>query len=276
VLPYRMNRLFRSSGRCFAIAVDHGFPGETHMLEGIEDMEAAVDVLVGARPDAILLSPGQADLLQRRPGRDKPALILRCDVPNVYAPEPPAEAYCTLLGDPVGQAVRLDAAAVIVNLLEAPGQPRLRAACVENVLRLRAECDRAGMPLMIEPLVLKPGSGGYDIDGDLDRICGIVRQAVELGADVIKADPPADLAGYHRVITVARVPVLVRGGGRVGDREVLERTHALLGQGARGIVYGRNIIQHPDPAGMAGALAELVHEGAEPAAALDRLGVPAG
>jgi fructose-bisphosphate aldolase, class I len=264
VLPYRLNRLFRASGRCFAVAVDHGLPGEPHLLDGIEDMDAAIEVLAGAAPDAILLAPGQADVLQRRPGRDKPALVLRCDVPNVYAPEPPEEAYCTLLADPVGQAVRLDAAAVIVNLLEAPGRPALRAACVDNVLRLRAECDRAGMPLMIEPLVLRPGTGGYEIDGDVERICGIVRQAVELGADVIKADPPADLAGYHRVITVARVPVLVRGGGRVGDREVLERTHALLGQGAAGIVYGRNIIQHPDPAAMAGALATLVHEGAGP------------
>jgi fructose-bisphosphate aldolase, class I len=272
VLPYRMNRLFRSSGRCFAIAVDHGFPGETHMLEGIEDMEAAVDVLVGARPDAILLSPGQADLLQRRPGRDKPALILRCDVPNVYAPEPPAEAYCTLLGDPVGQAVRLDAAAVIVNLLEAPGQPRLRAACVENVLRLRAECDRAGMPLMIEPLVLKPGSGGYDIDGDLDRICGIVRQAVELGADVIKADPTDDLSQYHRVVQAAGgKPVLVRGGGRIPDEEVFARTRALMEQGAAGIVYGRNVIQHDDPAGMTRALMAVVHDGATAEQALAAL-----
>ena len=53
--------------------------------------------------------------------------------------------------------------------------------------------------------------------GDVDRICGLVRQAVELGADVIKADPTDDLADYHRVVTVARVPLLVRGGGRVTD-----------------------------------------------------------
>lgn len=271
MLPYRLNRLFHRSGRCFAVAVDHGFPGEAHMLTGIEDMEAAVDTVAEAAPDAILLSPGQAELLQRRPGRDKPALVLRCDVPNVYAPEPPSEPFCALLGDPVGQAVRLDAACVIVNLLEAPGQPRLREACVENVMRLRAECDRAAMPLMIEPLVLRPGPGGYEIDGDVDRICGIVRQAVELGADVVKADPPEDPAAYHRVITVARVPVLVRGGGRVEDRVILERTHALLAQGAAGVVYGRNIIQHADPAGMARAFSAIVHEGATPDAALDRL-----
>ena len=74
-----------------------------------------------------------------------------------------------------------------------------------------------------------------------------MRQAVELGADVIKADPTDDLADYHRVVTVARVPLLVRGGGRVSDREILERTQAVLEQGAAGIVYGRNVIQHDEP-----------------------------
>ena len=34
----------------------------------------------------------------------------------------------------------------------------------------------------------------------------LVRQAAELGADVIKADPTDDLGDYHRVVTAARVP----------------------------------------------------------------------
>ena len=56
--------------------------------------------------------------------------------------------------------------------------------------------------------------------------------------------------------------VLVRGGGRVPDRELLERTAGVLASGASGIVYGRNIIQHANPAGMTRALMSLVHEGA--------------
>jgi DhnA family fructose-bisphosphate aldolase class Ia len=54
---------------------------------------------------------------------------------------------------------------------------------------------------------------------------------------------------------------LVRGGGRVSDREILERTQGLLAQGASGIVYGRNIIQHPSPAGITRALMSVVHDG---------------
>jgi len=92
-----------------------------------------------------------------------------------------------------------------------------------------------------------------------------VRQAIELGADVIKADPTDDVGVYHKVIeTAAGVPVLVRGGGRVSDREIMERTKGLLEQGASGIVYGRNVIQHPDPGAMVRALQAVVHADATP------------
>ena len=65
--------------------------------------------------------------------------------------------------------------------------------------------------------------------------------------------------------------MLVRGGGRVSDDEILQRTYVLLERGAAGIVYGRNIIQHANPAGMTRALMALVHEGASPEVAAKHL-----
>jgi DhnA family fructose-bisphosphate aldolase class Ia len=63
------------------------------------------------------------------------------------------------------------------------------------------------------------------------------------------------------VIQVASgIPVLVRGGGRATDEEILKRTFDLMKQGASGIVYGRNVIQHESPARMTRALMAIVHE----------------
>ena len=90
VLP-RLRRLFAADGRCFDVAVDHGFFGEPRFLGGIEDLPAALDALVEAAPDAIQLSPGAARLLQDRPG-PKPALVMRTDVANVYGPRVDDEA----------------------------------------------------------------------------------------------------------------------------------------------------------------------------------------
>ncbi len=272
VLP-RLRRLFGADGRCFDVAVDHGFFGEPRFLAGIEDLRSALDTLVAAGPDAIQLSPGSARLLQERPG-PKPALVLRTDVANVYGPQVDDEAayFSLLVDDPVEAALRLDAACVVVNLLWLPDREDLLLACLENVATLKARTEPIGMPLMVEPLAMRPGSEGYGVDGDADRICALVRQAVELGADVIKADPTDDLADYGRVIEVAGgVPVLVRGGGRASDDEVLHRTEVVLEAGAAGIVYGRNVIQHERPHAMTRALMAVVHEGIGTAEALERL-----
>jgi class I fructose-bisphosphate aldolase len=271
----RLNRLFAADGRCLDVAVDHGFFNEGSFLTGIEDMRAAVGTLVDAAPDAIQLSPGQAHWLQDVPGPRKPALVLRTDVANVYHRELPAVLYSEVIERAVETAVRLDAACVVVNLLRLPDQPELLRRCVRNVMALRAACEDAGMPLMVEPLVFKPGAGGYGVDGDAEKIVPLVRQAAELGADIIKADPTDDIEDYHRVIEAAGGrPVLPRGGGRVPDEEVLRRTEALMRQGAAGIVYGRNVIQHPHPAGMTRALMAVVHDGASAHDALTLIGAP--
>jgi len=262
---FRLNRLFHPrSRRCFDVAIDHGFFGEPSFLAGIEDIARAVRTVATASPDAIQLTVGQAHHLQELPGRLKPSLVLRVDVANVYGKVLPRRLYSRMIADPVGQALRLDAACLCVNLFSIPGEPEVGEQCVENILRLKPDCERHGMPMMVEPLVFQPNAkaGGYMVDGDEKKIVTLVRQAAELGADVIKADPTDDVSVYHQVIEAAGgAPVLVRGGGKVGDREILQRTHDLLAQGASGIVYGRNIIQHANPAAITKALLGIVHDG---------------
>jgi DhnA family fructose-bisphosphate aldolase class Ia len=263
---YRLNRLFNaSSKRCFDVAVDHGFFNQPGFLQGIEDMRQVVATLVDAGPDAIQLTVGQARHLQSIPGKQKPALVLRTDTANVYGKELPDTAFSLMIEETMLQAVRLDAACVCVNLFQIPGAPDVTAQCMENILKLKPQADYYGMPMMVEPLVFQPNAiaGGYMVDGDLTKILHLVRQAVELGADVIKADPTDDVSQYHKVIEIASgIPVLVRGGGRVSDKEILVRTEGLLKQGASGIVYGRNVIQHPNPRGITQALMAMVHRNA--------------
>ena len=267
----RLNRLFNPrSNRCFDVAVDHGFFNEHGFLSGIENMRQAIDVLVAAAPDAIQLTIGLAPLLQEIPGRNKPSLVLRTDVANVYGKDLPRTLFSRMIQSPVEQALRLDATCVVVNLFRIPNQPEVTDQCIQNILAIKPDCDRYGMPLMVEPLVFQPNkdAGGYMVDGDLKKILPLVRQAVELGADIIKADPTDDVKDYHQVVEISgRIPVLVRGGGRAPDAEILQRTEALIRQGVAGIVYGRNVIQHPNPAGMTKALMAIVHDGADAATA---------
>jgi DhnA family fructose-bisphosphate aldolase class Ia len=259
---HRLNRLFAADGRCLDVAIDHGFFGEASFLRGIEDMPAVVRTVVAAGPDAIQLSPGQAPLLLSRRVERAPALVLRTDIANVYGREGTAREYLfsQLIENAVEQAVVLDAACVVVNLLSLPEHAELFHQCVRNISALRAACDSTGMPLMVEPLAMLAGPHGYGTNRDLTTIVTLVRQAAELGADVIKADATEDAGEYGAVVEAASGrPVLVRGGDRVDDDELLRRTRALMDAGAAGIVYGRNVIQHADPQGITRALMSIVH-----------------
>jgi DhnA family fructose-bisphosphate aldolase class Ia len=266
----RMNRLFAPSGHCFDVAIDHGMFNETSFLGGIENMTASIHTVAKAAPDAIQLPPGTAKILQSIPGKTRPALVLRTDIANVYGTPLPATLFSELIDRPVEQALTLDAACVVVNLLLLPNQPEVYRACIRNVNALKRECEIYGMPLMVEPLVMQDNSkGGYMVDGTIDLILPLVRQAAELGADIIKADPCTHVQDYHRVIEIAQgLPVLVRGGGRVSDAEILSRTVELMKQGAKGIVYGRNVVQHARPDAITKALMAVVHDGVSAAAAI--------
>jgi DhnA family fructose-bisphosphate aldolase class Ia len=262
---YRLNRLFNAkSQRCLNVAIDHGFFGEAVLLKGIENMARAVQTVVEAGPDAIQLTVGQARHLQCVPGKQKPALVLRADTANVYGKELPKVRFNRVIADAIEQAVRLDAACVCVNLFVIPGAPEVTGQCIQNILKMKPESDRYCMPMMVEPLVFKAKSkgDGYGVNGDPEAIIPLVRQAVELGADILKPDPTEDVSIYHRVVEVAGgVPVLVRGGSKAPDKEILARTQALIKQGVSGIVYGRNIVQHEKPAAITRALMKIVHGG---------------
>jgi class I fructose-bisphosphate aldolase len=272
--PFRLNRMFSQQGKCFDVAIDHGFFNEYSFLSGIEDMKKAVKTIVEANPDCIQLTAGLAHFLQSIPGKQKPGLVLRADAANVYGSELPEHLFSEVMNRTVEQAVRLDAVAICINLLLLPNQPDLHHQCIRNISQLKMEAEKYGMTLMVEPLVMLPNEekGGYMVDGDIRKIMPLVRQAVELGADVIKADPCDDVREYHRVIEVASgVPVLVRGGGRASDEELVNRTIELMKQGVSGIVYGRNVIQHPNPTAMTRAMMSIVHHNATAEDALNLL-----
>lgn len=273
----RMNRLF-NDGRCLDVAIDHGVCNEPSFLNGLEDMPAVVSALVAAAPDAIQMNYGQADLLQDLTARDKPALVMRVDMGNPYNRTRHRNMWAVLQNEaePLIGAIEMDAACVVVNLFMLPDEPDLFRQCVQNIARVRADCDKYGMPLMIEPLVMQPvdTAGGYMVDGDADKIVTLTRLAREMGADVVKADPTSNAEDFHRVVEAARCPVLVRGGGKEDLRNVFDKSAALMRQGAMGMVYGRNIYQHANPSAVVRGLMAIIHDdvGGEEAFALYQRG----
>jgi DhnA family fructose-bisphosphate aldolase class Ia len=252
------------SGKCINIALDLGIFGERSFAKGIEDLAKALPEIVAGKPDAIQLNPGGLKIFNELNLMSDVAIALRLDVTNVYEARSIDHAWNTANVSTLRDAFDKKVKVVVLNLLNLDENSRLQEQCIQNIQIIGAKCREEGIPLMVEPLVMsaKSGSGSSSV-GDVNKIAALVRQAVELGADLIKVDPTDPMSDFGEIVEIASsVPVLVRGGGSVPARELLERTRTAMDAGASGVVYGRNVVQHPTPAKFIKAIRAIVHKNA--------------
>lgn len=253
-----------ASGRCINIAMDLGVFGARSFSNGIENLPAALTTIADAGPDVIQLNPGGFRTLKDAGIADGVIVALRLDVTNVYEPRVVEKAWDTAHANTLDDANHPSVGCVVLNLLEVDNNAGLQEQCISNIQEIGALCRQRGISLMVEPLVMKTNpEGGSTSVTDAEKIATLVRQACELGADIIKVDPVEPMERFAEVVEIAHpIPVLVRGGGKVTTRELLERTKIAIEVGARGVVYGRNVVQHPNPASLIAALKAIVHEDA--------------
>jgi class I fructose-bisphosphate aldolase len=252
------------SGKCINIALDLGIFGERSFAKGIEDLAKALPEIIDGKPDAIQLNPGGLKIFNELNLKSDVAIALRLDVTNVYEARSIDHAWNTANVSTLRDAFDNKVKVVVLNLLNLDENSRLQEQCIQNIQIIGAKCREEGIPLMVEPLVMsaKSGSGSSSV-GDVNKIAALVRQAVELGADLIKVDPTDPMSDFGEIVEIASgVPVLVRGGGSVPPRELLERTRTAMDAGASGVVYGRNVVQHPTPAKFIKAIRAIVHKNA--------------
>lgn len=137
------------------------------------------------------------------------------------------------------------------------------APALELLGRVLEEADSAGIETLVEALVWRDGAMARDADS-------VVYAAVvahDLGAPLLKVPVPDAEPGAARVDAVARVvgsvgvPVLFLGGPRrsKGRDGILGEVSDAMAGGAAGLAIGRTVYQDPDPAAMAGLVADIVH-----------------
>ncbi|MGB8253373.1 MAG: hypothetical protein WCF08_09155, partial [Anaerolineaceae bacterium] len=118
-----------------------------------------------------------------------------------------------------------------------------------------------GIPLIGE---LYPTGGDDHQPEDLqDEIFIGCRIISELGADLVKTFYTGKR--FKEITAATPVPVLALGAKKLPkERDALMLAAAAIDAGARGIVFGRNVIQSKDPDRLLDALKEVVKESIAP------------
>lgn len=162
----------------------------------------------------------------------------------------------------VEEAVALGADAVGYTLYV--GSPRQDEDFLQ-FMEIRNECERLGMPLIVWAY---PRGEAIDAKGGRDSLYAIdyaARVACELGADVVKLNEPklggehdsaqpkpynelklSDQEALERIVASAgKTLVLISGGSKLGDDDLIHKAEMCMKAGATGLIFGRNMWQRP-------------------------------
>ena len=260
----RRSRLFNRDENAVIIAADHGeFDGPIPGMVRIKETLARIDPGV----DAVLLSPGvvahAGDLFG---AKGAPLAILRLNWSTVY---------CFGWGYREGQtvpavtgleAVRLGADIALVSLTLKTGSEARDAQNVEVFCRLRQECHALGIPVIGE--YFPPAHKELSAEELHEQIRDGCRILAELGADCIKT---FHTCSFPEVVEGCPIPIFGLGAEKTPTQlAALQLARREIDDGARGVVFGRNAIQVPDPAAFQRALLDVVKRGMSPEEAVNK------
>jgi class I fructose-bisphosphate aldolase len=179
---------------------------------------------------------------------------------------PPSDESFSSVNASVLDGVRLGATAIGYTLYV--GSPR-QDEDLKQLGEVRADCEKYGLPLVIwayprgRDIAKK---GGQDSFYAIDYAS---RMAMEMGADIVKINMPkvglesdADSPAPYNTLKVeqseairqcvesaGRSLVVLSGGSKASDAQVLDMTKMVMQAGGSGVIFGRNIWQRkPGPA----------------------------
>lgn len=251
----RVEKLFSKGENAVIVAIDHGMfdgpiPGMINMKEMIDKIDPCID--------GVLLSPGM--LKQIRPVfnyKGAPMPIVRLNWSSVYCFHWNYNTAYTVLAQTVEEAVANGTEIVLASLTLQTGSEENDSKNVELYSRLVNAADKLGIPVIGE--YFPTHSGTISAEQMHEQVYTSCRILSELGCDMIKTFYTHD---FKKVTESCPVPVLGLGADKKPTQlEALQLASDEIRDGARGVVFGRNSIQVPNPSLFQQALCEVVKKG---------------
>jgi DhnA family fructose-bisphosphate aldolase class Ia len=255
---------FDVTARQLVVAMDHG--RALGAIAGLEDPGRVIDAMVAAGADAIMTSYGVIKRYRERLIGRIPTLLRLDGGPSRYREDWLRYTEWSLLHTVEdARALGVDGVCTMVFM----GAP-VELETLEITAEVAGECLRDGLPLMVEALPCPAERIPEPVAAE--AMASACRLAFEHGADVVKTYATGSAASFAEVTASCPAPVLIAGGPKMdNERAVLRTVRDILDGGGRGVVFGRNIWQSPDPTKMVKALRHLIHDDGSVEAAAELL-----
>jgi DhnA family fructose-bisphosphate aldolase class Ia len=251
----RLRRILEpDSGTTVMFAFSHGTSAPV-VLPGIEQPLARLRAVRDGGADCIFLAPGLIHTLAQEIGESRDlAIVAKVTASATRGGVRHQERAIAS----VEHCVELGADGVVAML---PFAPENEADVISLAATLGEACSRLGVPFIAEAEF--PNS--YSDDGEdyaerwgLPYLRRSARLCAELGADIVKSNWPGSAEQFAEIVSSVSVPVVVAGGSRESDLDLLQKVAAARSVGAVGCSVGRNIFQHENPTAITRAISAVV------------------
>lgn len=252
--------------KALVIAMDHA--RTLGAVQGLEDPGLVLDRVLAAGADAVMTSYGVVKRYRDKLIGRVPTFLRLDGGPSKYLEDWLHYSEWSLLHT-VEDARRLGVDGVcLMGFMGA----RVEMKTYEIVARVVGDCAADGLPVMVETLPCPnpriPNPNDADAMADASRI------GFELGADIIKTYYTGSPESFRKVTANVPAPVLIAGGGKMDTtRAALAVVHGAMQAGGKGVVFGRNIWQNPDPSRVVAAMKDIIHTGMGVDAAMQAAGI---
>ena len=249
----RLKRLIDETGVSIICALDHGMTSPK-FLQGLTDTRARAREAIAGGANVFMLGRNMVKLCVPEFKKDT-ALAFMLSASAAMCPD---FNWITEVAT-VDEALHFGADAVVVYV--ALGTSRDQEM-LRFVARVGAECEAKGIPFIAEaefPTAYMPQDQLHEKYGT-DYLVYSSRICAELGADIVKTNWPGSQKEFKKIINAVPVPVVIAGGCRVSDQELLNRMEQGMKAGAMGCSVGRNIFEHQNPEAMTRALGRVIRE----------------
>ncbi len=257
-MTLRFSQLFPDQKNTVIVAIDHG---QTFgPPDGITPFQQAAEKLRQA--DGVLLAPHMiqhsGELFR---GASSPVVITRLNWNTIHCEPWQYQTANIVRTISVRDAVRAGANIVLASLTLKTGDEAHDARNIQTFSQSIEEAYDLGIPIIGEVF---PTGGLREVPDEFhDYIKKMCRIIAELGAIAVKTFYTGP--NFNEVVEGTPIPIFALGAEKFrSEIDALRLAKRATEAGAKGVVFGRNVVQAQDPQNFLAALREIVQNAATP------------
>jgi len=255
----RMSRIVdHESGKTLIVPIDDGLLDGP--FGGLHNMDKLLIDIVEGKPNAILGFRYIYNYINLLKGKGIGI------IENLTASSSSGDYDDKRITSTVKDAVRRGADGVAIHVnIGSIHEPNM----LENLGKIVSEADSLGIPVLALMYARGKNINETDEKEFTNSVAHAVRIGAEYGVDLIKTQFTGSIESFSFVVKGSKkVPIIIAGGPRVNDHEILNKVSLSLKAGGIGAAIGRNTFNNENPKMFIRVAKKIIFEDSTPEKAI--------